>query len=261
MTPNRTRRGKMIRPSARASHDRREAFVRQYLVHQNASRAYREAGYQDGPGTRQSAHRLLTSADIQARILEERERILAALDLKVVNVLDRFKAIAFGDAAAITEYVIGACRYCHGIDHRYQWKTRREFADAMEVYMGKGELHRAVYSPPDDEGGYRYRYSDAPHPDCPECAGEGEPSVRFKDTRLMTEDERKFFVGVKQTKHGIEFKFNDQMAALKELAKRIGFYEAKDDRNANAVARLILDLQSRGQMQRMPLRRDRDPSE
>jgi hypothetical protein len=77
----------------------------------------------------------------------------------------------------------------------------------------------------------------------------------------MTDDERKLFVGVKQTQHGIEFKFNDQMSALKELAKRIGFYEAKDDRNTNAVARLILDLQHSGQMQQMPLRRDRDPSE
>ena len=152
-------------------------------------------------------------------------------------------------------------RYCHGIDHRFQWKTHREFADAMEVYIGKGELHRAVYSPPDDGCGYGYRYSDAPHQDCPECDGEGEPCVRFKDTRLMTDDERKFFVGVKQTKHGIEFKFNDQMAALKELAKRLGFYEANDDRNTNAVARLILDLQSRGQIERMPLRRDRDPRE
>jgi phage terminase small subunit len=240
---------------------RHEAFVRHYLIHGNASRAYREAGYRDGPGTRQSAHRLLTSAYIHTRISEERQKILAALDVKVLNVFDRFKAIAFGDAAAITEYVTGACRYCHGMDHRYHWKTHREFSDAMQVYIGKGKLHHTIYAAPDDEGGYGYRFSAAPYPDCPECDGEGEFKVRFKDTRLMTDDERKLFAGVKETQNGIEFKLNDQMGALKELAKRIGFYEAKDDRNTNTVARLILDLQSRGQMQRMPLRPDRDPSD
>ncbi|WP_431299182.1 terminase small subunit [Tabrizicola sp. BL-A-41-H6] len=240
---------------------RHEAFVRHYLIHGNASRAYREAGYRDGLGTRQSAHRLLTSAYIQARISEERQKILAALDVKVLNVLDRLKAIAFGDAAAITEYVTGACRYCRGIEHRHQWKTHREFADAMEVYMGKGELHHAVYTPPDDKGGYGYRFSEAPHADCPECDGEGEFRVRFKDTRLMTDDERKFFVGVKQTQHGIEFKFNDQMAALKELAKRLGFYSPADDRETNVIARLILELQSRGEIERMPLRKDPEPTQ
>jgi phage terminase small subunit len=88
--------------------------------------------------------------------------------VKVLNVFDRFKAIAFGDAAAITQYMTGACRYCHGIGHRHHWKTHCEFADAMQVYMGKGKLHYIIYAAPDDEGGYGYRFSDAPHPDCPE---------------------------------------------------------------------------------------------
>lgn len=259
MLPKRSEHEAESRSIAKNGYGRREAFVRHYFIHQNASRAYREAGYKDGPGTRQSAHRLLTSADIQARILEERQKLLAALYMKVEDLVRRYRDIAFADIASIVGLHAGVCRYCHGIDHRYHWKTHRAFADAMQVYMGK--LHHTIYAAPDDEGGYGYRFSVAPHPDCPECDGEGEPRVRFKDTRLMTDDERKLFVGVKQTQHGIEFKFNDQMSALKELAKRIGFHEAKDDRNTSAVVRLILDLQHRSQMQRMPLRRDRDPSE
>ncbi len=117
----------------------------------------------------------------------------------------------------------------------------------------KGEEHRAVYAPPDDGGGYGYQYNDLPRSDCPECAGEGELRVRSKDTSPMTDDERKFFVGVKQTQHGIEYKFNEQMAALRELAKRIGFYEVEDDNKTNTVARMISELQSQGKIGQMPI--------
>lgn len=237
--------------------DRREVFIRQYLIHKNKARAYREAGFDTSPqADRQNAHRLFTTDYVQSRIQDERSQHLAALDVQVATVFDKLKAVAFGDAAAITEYVTGACRYCHGVDHRYQWRTHREFADAMEVYMGKGELHHAVYAPPENEGGYGFRQSAAPHPDCPECEGEGVSRVRFKDTRLMTDDERKFFAGVKQTQHGIEFKFNDQMAALKDLAEHLQFFKARDEANANAIGRLIADLHSRGEISRMPMRAD-----
>lgn len=249
-------RGSTKAPRKQPALDRREEFIRLYLIHKNASQAYREAGYQDGPGTRQNAHRLLTSDYVRDRLAEEREKALAKLDVKVEAVLDRFKAIAFGDAAAITEYVVGACRYCYGHDHRYQWRTHREFADAMEAYMAKGETYHANHAAPDDEGGYGYRFNVPPHPECPECEGDGIPEVRFKDTRLMTPDERKLFAGVKQTQHGIEFKLNDQIAALKELAEHVQFYKARDDHNANALARAIAELQDRGQMGRMPIRKD-----
>lgn len=80
MILNRIESGITNRQYVRFGYDRREAFVRHFLIHGNATRAYREAGYKDGPGTRQSAHRLLTSADIQARIAEERQELLAMLD-------------------------------------------------------------------------------------------------------------------------------------------------------------------------------------
>lgn len=240
-------------PRKKPALDKRDEFIRLYLIHKNASRAYREAGYQDGAHVRTSAHHLLASPYVQQRLADAREEHLAKLDVKVDQVFDRFRAIAFGDPAAITEHVTGACRYCHGNDHRYQWKTPREFSDAVEAYMAKGEAYHAVHSPPDSEGGYGYRFSAAPHPDCPECDGEGIARVRFKDTRLMTDDERKLFAGVKETQNGIEFKFNDQLAALKALAEHLQFYKARDESNANALARAVAELQDRGAMGRMPI--------
>lgn len=236
--------------------DRREIFIRQYLVHKNASQAYRDAGYKDGPGTAQSAHALLISPYVRERIAEEREKHLAALDVSVEHVLDRFKAIAFADAAAITEYVTSACRYCHGVDHHYHWRTQRELDEATAEAIKDSDRTGKPAVWPDHHGGTGYTMNLLPHPECPECDGDGIRRVRFKDTRLMTPDERKLFAGVKQTQHGIEFKLNDQVAALKELAEHVQFYKARDDHNANALARAIAEIQDRGAMGRMPLRKD-----
>jgi len=100
---------------------RRERCIRRFPVQQNASRAYREAGYKDGPGTRQSAHRRLKNADSQARIQGERQRLLDALDVTVDDVARRFRDIAFADIATIVGLHIGARRFCYGIGHAYQW--------------------------------------------------------------------------------------------------------------------------------------------
>ena len=237
--------------------DRREVFIRKYLELGNATRAYVAAGYKDGSGVRQSAHAMMISPYVRDRLADQREIALAKLDVRVDDVFDRFKAIAFGDAAALTEYQVGACRYCHSTEHRYHWRTHREFSDAMEAYMLKGDAYHANHTPPDDEGGYGYRFNELPHPDCPECEGDGITRTRFKSTSLMTPDERKLFAGVKETQHGIEFRMHDQMGALKELAEHLQFYKERDETNANAVARLIGELRERGSIQRMPLRKDK----
>jgi phage terminase small subunit len=242
------------------SHDdsgdgRREAFVRHYLIYQNASRAYREAGYQDGPGTRQSARRLLTSAYVQERISEERQNLMAALDVKVEDVVRRLRDIAFSDIAEIVGCHVGACRYCYGTSHAYQWRTPREYRAALSKTDTKPK------SDADPEGGYGYCANQPPHPTCPMCEGEGIPHVKFKDTRLLTDSERAVFAGVEKTRSGVRYHFHDRFAALKQLAIRLGFYSPVVDQEPNAIARLIHDLEARGQMQRMQLRRDHERGE
>lgn len=238
---------------------RHEAFVRQFLIHGNASRAYREVGYKDGPGTRQSAHRLLTSADIQARILEERQKLLAALDVKVENVVRRFRDIAFADIADIVGLHIGACRFCYGKGHAYQWRTQRELKESLKEACQKCGLDRSKDTQVYPQGGYGYEWSRPPHPHCPECDGYGIPRVVFKDTRLLTDAERTVFAGLQETRYGVNYRFHDQLAALSELARRLGFYDPKKD-DKNAVTRAIEELQSIGQIQRMPLRCEPKPT-
>ena len=83
----------------------------------------------------------------------------------------------------------------------------------------------------------------------------------FKDTRVLTDSERAVFAGVVQTRYGANYRFHKQMKALQEIAKRIGFYDPPGDPETNPVARLIEELQSRGQVQRMQLWRDWEQSE
>lgn len=256
MAINRTEHGMMDQPSKRVDYDRREAFVRNYLVYQNASRAYREAGYLDGPGTRQSAHRLLTSAYIQGRLGEERQRLLEALDVKVDDVIGRFRDIAFADIANIVGLHIGACRFCYGRGHAYQWRTVGEYRASLEQTQKASASRSSKEAGGHPEGGYGYNANVPPSPDCPECDGEGIPRIVFKDTRLFTDSERAVYAGTVETRYGVTYRFHDQMAALQELAKRVGFYDPPRNQAAGTVVRLIHELQSRGQIQAMPLRRD-----
>ena len=238
--------------------DRRDAFVRHYLVHQNASHAYREAGYKDGPGTRQSAHRLLTSAYIQGRLEEERQRLLEALDVTVDDVVRRFRDIAFADIANIVGLNIGACRFCYGKGHAYQWRTVGEYRASLKQAQKDPASRSSKEADGRPEGGYGYDANLPPSPDCPECDGEGVPRIDFKDTRLFTDCERAVFAGAVVSRYGVNYRFHDQVAALHELAKRIGFYDPPRNRETSTVANLIHELQSRGKMQAMPLRRDED---
>jgi phage terminase small subunit len=246
------------RPSTAAKINRRERFIRRFLVHQNAARAYREAGYQDGPGTRQSAHRLLTSAYVQGRLEEERQRLLEALDVTVEKVVRRFRDIAFADIANIVGLHIGACRFCYGKGHAYQWRTVGEYRASLKQTQKDTASRSSKEADGRPEGGYAYDANVLPSPNCPECDGDGIPRIVFKDTRLFTDSERAVFAGAVETRYGVNYRFHDQMVALHELAKRIGFYDPPRNREKSTVANLIHELQSRGQMQAMPLRRDGD---
>lgn len=242
-------------PRKRPAQDKREIFIRQYLIHRNATRAYREAGYVDGAATRQNAHKLLTSEYVQSRIAEADAELLARLDVTVEDVVRRYRDIAFADPAQITSYRLGACRHCHGIAHRYQWRTEDEHSEAVnEAIREANRTGKNPIYPASLEGGTGYSPNVPPHEDCPMCDGRGIPSLHFKDTRLLTPAERALFAGIEQTQHGLKYRFHDQLAALAQLAERLQFFKARDDSRADALARALAEIQERGS--KMPLRRD-----
>jgi phage terminase small subunit len=224
--------------------DRQQAFVAHYLVSRNASDAYRKAGYA-AKDANVCGPRLLANVLIAAAVAEGQGKLLEKLSLTADDIVAKLELIATADPTRLTALHIGACRYCWGIEHHCQWRTPREFSEAVELHMLKGEAYCANHPPPEQEGGYGYRQTRRPNPDCPECDGLGRPYVVFADTRDMDPAERELFLGVKQTQHGIEYRLSDKAHALDLLAQRTGVFAKRDENFANALSQAIAEIQNR----------------
>lgn len=229
-----------------------QLFVAAYQVSLNASDAYRKAWYK-GKDAAAGGYEILRKPHIAAAIAKSMEKRLEKINLTADDIVSKLELIATADPSKLTGHHIGACRYCWGIEHHFQWRTPREFSEAVEQHMLKGEAYAANHPPPEMEGGYGYRKTARPNPECPECEGLGQPYVIFADTRDMAPAERELFLGVKQTQNGIEYKMADKAHALDQLAERTGVFKQRDEDTATAFANAIAEIQSRSS--RAPIRR------
>lgn len=133
-------------------------FAIEYLVDFNATKAAIRAGYADGPGAQVQGARLMANAMVMATIESHlRDRAIAAG-------LTRESAIR--DLLEIARDPRGCCRYCHGLEHQYQW-TEKEYSRALDRALSDGK------PAPDAAGGFDYVKRREPLDDCPECKGEG----------------------------------------------------------------------------------------
>lgn len=202
-------------PKAGELTDRQKAFIREYLVDLNATQAAIRAGY--SPKTaEQQGHALLRNPKVAEEIARQTKDRHERLGIDADALLKRAETILTADHRQLSEHHIGACRYCYGIDHEYQWKTQREWNAAKE----KAEERKKTA--PGCEGGFGYNITMQPNPRCPECNGLGVPYVRFADTRTLNAQAATLYEGVKQTKDGIEFKTADKQKAFDLLAKHKG---------------------------------------
>ena len=203
---------------------RYEQFAQFYLQHGNVARAAVQAGV-----TRKYAKRagtaMLARPDIRWRIDEIRAQQYARLRITPDQTLARIAAIAHANPDDLISHRMVACRYCHGREHRYQY-TEREYERKLEDHQlaceravaMKIEQPREV----DIAGGLGYTRRRDPHPDCPECFGEGETYVRIADTSKLSAEARSLLAGVKVTKDGLEVKMHDQLGALRLLLQHQG---------------------------------------
>lgn len=209
--------------------EKRELFCHEYLTDLNAKQAAIRAGYSPKTAEMQGS-RLLSYAEVKARVAflasERQERLRISAD----DLLIRAETILKADARELTEHRIGACRYCWGIDHEYQWTTPREFRRALTLAtakLPKKPTPAQRNSLPTDEGGFGFKVTRDPNPECPECAGLGTPFVRFADTRNLSDSAAMLFEGIKETKDGIEIKMASKEKAFDTLAKHHGLLVQK----------------------------------
>jgi len=189
-------------------------FVCEYLVDLNATQAAIRAGYSEQRAGQKGwilLHTPEIAAAIEAAMAERAARVRISADM----VVERWWRIATADPNDLVQLRRSCCRYCHGVDHLYQWIDAGEFEEAVAA-SSKAKTRAAG---PKDAGGYGYRAGTPAHPDCPRCGGRGVAEVFAADTRTLSGDAALLYAGVKETSGGIEIRMHDQAKALENVAR------------------------------------------
>lgn len=173
-------------------------------------------GKQSHAGAKASFMAMMRRPDVKAYITEGQKDVGKAMIEKAgeraCDLIGGLQQIVEADPTELVEYRRGACRYCHGVDHRYHF-TPAEY----RLHMKEAGA--------DDEGGPGYNRTVAPHPDCPECFGEGIGYTYIKDTRTLSPGGRKLFAGVEQTANGAKVRVRDQIRANELLMRNKGLLD------------------------------------
>lgn len=249
--------------------ERYDRFVSEYVKDCNATRAAKSAGYA-ARSAGQQGHDLLKIPYIQRKIAEFSERMLEANEIEASDVLKLNWQKATANINAVVQLRRGACRYCHGKDHAYQWRTRREFeaefirlapiyfpgeaderdlaARALLQDTATKDLHKLVYpGMPTFEGGAGYKHGSDPDPGCPECEGDGVERVHIPDTRTLSGAALAIYEGVEQKKDGtIKVHIAGRGEALDRVAKIMGLYRTGLDIDAGDGVQSLLDAINEG---------------
>jgi phage terminase small subunit len=205
---------------------KQQRFVDEYLIDLNATKAAIRAGY--------SAHRAnaigyenLTKPYIAAAIEQEMKARTERTEITQDMVLRRYWEIATANPNELVQFRRVCCRHCFGKDHAYQWVDAAEYERAMAHELRQAEEEDRAANLPSDEGGYGFDRTLRPHPKCPKCQGEGFGEVFANDTRDVSPAALALYAGVKQTKEGFEVKLNDQVAALRDVARHLNMFKEK----------------------------------
>lgn len=220
--------------------DKQEAFVREYMVDWNATQAAIRAGY-----SAKSAGDLSGQLLRNPRIREGIEALASArarrLGIDSDELLRMWAAVLTLDANELTEHRRVCCPYCWGENHQKQYTPA-----GLEKAKGQHdrERERRLVRDENDDIGEFPEYADIwydkrkePHPDCPECFGEGWSEVFMHDTRKLSPAARLVYAGVKEGREGIEILTLSKEKAADNLARALGlFKERETEVNINMVS-------------------------
>jgi phage terminase small subunit len=175
-----------------------------------------------------AAARIMRNPAVKARIAElkaDREALkFAAEKIDIPKVLEKFLLLTNADPNELTSLRVGCCRYCHGSGFRYQW-TVREYSEKLAEWERVAPTMAVQPPMPDPAGGLEFDRTREPHPDCPECGGEGLPRIVLGDTANLSDGGRLLFQGVKETKDGVQILMADRLKALESVARILGAYK------------------------------------
>ena len=230
---------------------RQQRFVDEYLVDLNAAQAAIRAGYSEKTA-KEIGYENLTKPHIAAAIAEARRRQQERTQITADAVLREAWNIAIADARELVQVKVGCCRHCHGEGFRFQ-RTIAEFNHDREEFSKKPGAMPADF---EEQGGIGFNPLRAPHPECPECGGDGDARVVIMETRHLSAQARALYAGAKQGKHGIEVQLHDKATALEKLFKHLGLYEKDNQQRVDPLASLLHTIASSNGNGFKPVARD-----
>lgn len=223
---------------------RARLFAEKYVVHGNGSKAALEAGYSKGNAKQQASH-LLTLPEVQAYLGELRAKAMEVAGIDGAEVIRRLSEIADADPNELSEVRRVCCRYCHGEKH--------------EMQMKPSEWQRAGAGDSDKPPASWYDPRKAPHPDCPECFGDGEESIFLHDTRRLSPNARRAYAGVQMTKHGPAVKMHDRAMALIKIGEQAGLFSKKMEVTGKGGGAIVTENLMRIEFVEAPGKPEKEP--
>ncbi|HCU0778594.1 TPA: terminase small subunit [Enterobacter hormaechei] len=195
-------------------------FVAEYLKDNNATQAAIRAGYSKKTAQEQSS-RLLSNVMVAQAIAQQQKASIVRTLSSADEVLAQMWQLATFDANQLSQYRRGACRYCWGFGHQYQWR------DAVEFEEKRLEAVERDRREPEDSGGYGYDHNRESNPACPRCNGDGIGQPYFPDTRKLPAVSRLAYSGVKVGKNGVEITAISRERMFEAVMKRLGLADSE----------------------------------
>ena len=195
-------------------------FVAEYLKDGNATQAAIRAGYSK-KSAEQIGYQLLQKTSVAQAIAQQQKASILRTLGSADEVLEQMWQLATFDANQLSQYRRGACRYCWGFGHHYQWR------DAVEFEEKRLEAVERDRREPEDSGGYGYDHNREPNPECPRCNGDGIGQPYFPDTRKLPAASRLAYSGVKVGKNGVEITAISRERMFEAVMKRLGLADSE----------------------------------
>lgn len=196
-------------------------FVAEYLKDGNATQAAIRAGYSK-KSAEQIGYQLLQKTTVAHAVAQQQKASIVRTLGGADEVLEQMWQLATFDANQLSQYRRGACRYCWGFGHHYQWRDAVEFEEETAKAEGREGARQ-----PEDTGGYGYDHNKEPNPECPRCNGDGIGQPYFPDTRKLPAVSRLAYSGVKVGKNGVEITAISRERMFEAVMKRLGLADSE----------------------------------
>lgn len=175
---------------------------------------------------------LMKEDKIAARIDELRsarnDTVVSEISFDIKRLMETYVAIALVDPNELISQRVGACRHCWGLEGAYQWKEAEYLKAVQDWDANPTDRKTGLQRPaPDPTGGFGFRFTAAPNPECVECEGEGVWRVVPMDTTKLSAGAKHLYRGVQQTKEGVKIIFANQDKALENIGRMLGAFDDK----------------------------------